>query len=448
MSEKTILPPHSIDSEQACIGAILVDPGYALNEVLEFLFPEDFYKTNHQIIFQTIRELNYDNKPIDTLTVSEKLKEKNLLDQCGGMSYIADLSNSVPTSANVSYYAKMIKDKSQLRSLMMVASQIHELATSGSDDVQTIVDKAESMIFKIAETRNKGNLADIKTLLKHTFDIIESRIKNKGVYTGIPSGFKDLDNLTYGFQNADLIILAARPSMGKTALALNIACNIAIRSTKSVLFFSLEMSSEQLVQRVLSSESRIDSSKLRSGFLEQKDWSKLIETAGRLSHTKLWIESTPALSYMDIRAIARRLKAKEGLDFILVDYLQLVSLPTGKREQNRQETVAEISRNLKMIARELNIPVLALSQLSRSVETRADKEPVLSDLRESGAIEQDADVVSFIHRPGYYNKDDDTQRNLAEIIIAKQRNGPVGKVRLSFIDRYTRFEDYFDESRL
>jgi replicative DNA helicase len=445
---RTIVPPHSIESEQACLGAILIDPGYALNEVMDLLTSDDFYKSSHQIIFKMMVLLNRENQPIDTITLSEKLKEEKVLDQCGGVSYIASLTTAVPTSGNVKYYGRMIKDKSQLRDLMQISSQIYEMATNEQDDVQDIVDYAEKLIFSIAETRKKGKLINIKDILSRTIEMIESRVKNKGVYTGVPTGFKDLDDMTYGFQRSDLIILAARPSMGKTALALNIATNIAVREKKSVLFFSLEMSAEQLVQRVLSAEARVDSTRLRSGYLENKDWQKLLTGVDKLSHSKIWIEDTPGLSYTDMRAIARRLKAKEGVDFIVVDYLQLISIPFGQKQENRQSTVAEISRNLKLLARELDVPVMTLSQLSREVEKRSDKEPVLSDLRESGAIEQDADIVAFIHRPGYYDRENEAIKNLAEIIIAKQRNGPVGKVKLTFIDQHTRFEDYYDESRI
>ncbi len=448
MQQKNIVPPQSLDSERACLGAILIDPGFAFNEVIEIMSIDDFYSTAHRTIFRTMAELNAEQQPIDTLTLSELLKEKNLLDECGGASYIAELTNVVPTSGNVKYYAKIVRDKAQLRNLMSIASEIYEMATSETEDAQDIVDQAETKIFSIAEKRSSGNLENIRTVLQHTIEIIEARVKNKGVMSGVPSGFKDLDNMTYGFQPSDLIILAARPSMGKTALALNMASNMAIQGKKSVLVFSLEMSKSQLVQRILSSEATVDSNKLRSGFLDPKDWKKLLEASGRLSNAKIWIEDSPGLSYMDIRAVARRLKAKEGLDCILIDYLQLLSLPMGKREENRQNSVAEISRNLKMIAREMECPVISLSQLSRAVESRSDKEPMLSDLRESGAIEQDADVVAFIHRPAYYLKDvDEELKNLAEIIIAKQRNGPVGKVRLSFRNQFTRFEDYVDESR-
>lgn len=443
--DKNRVPPHSIESEQACLGAILIDPGYAVNEVMETVSADDFYHSGHQIIYRTMQELANDNNPIDSLTVTERLKQKNVLDSIGGVSYIAALTNFVPTSANVKYYASIVREKSQLRKLMDTASQIYEMAGNSEDsNAQDLIDNAEKMVFEIAEKRStSGNLSDIKSILKHTIEIIEARVKNKGVYTGIPSGFKDLDNMTYGFQNSDLIILAARPSMGKTALALNMACNMSMRFNKSLLFFSLEMSKDQLMQRILASESYIDSNKIRSGYLEPSDFSKLLGTAGKLNGAKMWVEDAPGMSYMDIRATARRVKAKYGLDMIIIDYLQLIQLPYSKKEENRQNTVAEVSRNLKMIARELKIPVIALAQVSRAVEQRTgNKEPMLSDLRESGAIEQDADLVAFIHRPFYYDKENEEKKAIAEIIIAKQRNGPIGKVNLSFIDKYTKFEDY------
>jgi len=445
MEEKNIIP-HSIEAEKACLGAILIDPSYSISEIADIITPDDFYSSRHQIIFKNILDLYNNNQPIDILTITEKLKDNNQLDICGGTSYIVSLTTLVPTSANIKYYAKIIKDKSQLRSLMDVANKIYQMALTDTDDVEATIDYAEHLIFSIAEKKKSGNLVDIKSLLEKTIDIIDSRIKNKGVYTGIPSGFKDLDDITYGFHNSDLIIIAARPSMGKTSFALNIAANMAIKYKKSILIFSLEMSSEQLVQRILASEARVDSVKLRSGILQKSDWQNILRTVDSLSNAKIWIEATPAISYTEMRAIARRLKAKNELDVIIVDYLQLIGNPQGQKFENRQTAVSEISRNLKIIARELNVPVIALSQLSREVEKRSDKEPVLSDLRESGAIEQDADLVAFIHRPGYYNKDENDR--IAEIIIAKHRNGPTGKVKLIFFSEYTKFEDYISEEKI
>lgn len=448
MKDKAVLPPQSIDSEQACLGAILIDPGFALNEVLNLLEPVDFYHSSHQFIYEAMLFLNREAKPIDQLSVKERLAEMGKLEQIGGVTYLAMLTTVVPTSGNVAYYAQLVKDKSQLRSLMQVASDIYASASSAQEDVQSIVDDAEKKIFKIGETRKVGSLASLKDLMPKMIDVIENRVRSKGYYTGIPSGFKDLDDMTQGFQKSDLIILAARPSMGKTALALNIASNIAVRQNKKLLFFSLEMSSEQLIQRVLSSEARVDSSRIRQGKLEKRDWQNILQGIERLSHAGIYIEDSPGLSYTDMRAIARRLKAKEGLDFVMIDYLQLISSPGNARYENRQAAVSEISRNLKLMARELDVPVMSLSQLSREVEKRQDKRPILSDLRESGALEQDADLVAFIHRPGYYDKENEALKSVTEIIIAKQRNGPVGDVKLSFLNQYTRFEDYFDEERL
>ncbi len=441
------LVPHSLESEQACLGAVLIDPTYAFNEIAELLMPDAFYPTAHQAIFQAMLDLNQDNQPIDTLTVAEKLKEKNLLEASGGPSYLAQLATGVPTSANVRYYAKIVKDKYQLRKLMAIASKIHQSALNAEGEADQIVDEAEKEIFSIAENRAKSsNLNLIKNLLNHTISLIEQRTKNKGIYTGVPSGFKAIDEMTYGFQNSDLVILAARPSMGKTALALNMASNMALYSKKSVLFFSLEMSRDALVQRMISSMAKIDSYHIRSGHLQKDDFVKLWNVSGRLSNCKIWIEDTPGISYMDIRAISRRLKAKEELDVIFIDYLQLITLPSSRREENRQNTVAEISRNLKMLARELSVPVIALAQVSRAVEARSDKQPMLSDLRESGAIEQDADLVAFIHRPSYYKKEEEgaVKDLTTEVIIAKQRNGPTGTAKLTFIDKYTSFEDHID----
>lgn len=446
--EKNVVPPHSIESEQACLGAILIDPGFALNEVLDLLIPDDFYKSSHQIIFRAMLDLNQESEAIDSVTLSEKMRENDQLEASGGVSYLASLTTTVPTSGNVKYYARIVKEKSQLRSMMKIASEIHEMASDGGDDVQSIVDRAERLIFSLAENRKTGTLLNMKDVLSHTIEIIEQRVKNKGALTGLPSGFKDLDNMTYGFQKSDLIILAARPSMGKTALALNIASNVAIRAQKSVLIFSLEMSAQQLIQRVLASEARVDSTRLRDGYVEQRDWQKILMAVNNMSQARIFIEDTPGLSYMDMRAIARRLKAKEGLDFIIIDYLQLISPPGGSKSDNRQNEVSEISRNLKLLAREMDVPVFCLSQLSRAVESRSDKEPVLSDLRDSGAIEQDADIVSFIYRPEYYDRENEALKGLAEVIIAKQRNGPVGKVKLTFMGPITRFEDYFDENKL
>ncbi|HOJ49444.1 MAG TPA: replicative DNA helicase [Spirochaetota bacterium] len=444
--EKNIVPPHSIEAEKACIGSILIDPGYSISEIADILTPEDFYSARHQVIFKNLIELYNNNQPIDILTLTEKLKTNNQLEICGGTSYIASLTTYVPTSANIKHYAKIVKNKSQLRALMDIANKIYQMATEDNDEVESIIDYAEHLIFSVAENRKSGNLIDIKSLLEKAIDIIDARIRNKGVYTGIPTGFKDLDDITYGFHPSDLIIIAARPSMGKTSFALNIAANMATKYKKSVLIFSLEMSSEQLVQRILSSEARVDSVKIRSGILQKSDWQNILRAVDNLNNSKIWIEATPALSYTEMRAIARRLKSKEQLDVIIVDYLQLIGNPHGQKFENRQTAVSEISRNLKIIARELNVPVIALSQLSREVEKRSDKEPVLSDLRESGAIEQDADIVAFIHRPGYYNKDEDDR--ITEVIIAKHRNGPTGKVKLVFFNEYTKFEDYISEEKI
>ncbi|HCL56589.1 MAG TPA: replicative DNA helicase [Spirochaetia bacterium] len=445
---KTMIPPQSIESEQACLGAILIDPGFAMTEIMSLLIPEDFYHTANQIVFQSMSDLFKENQPIDLITLTQKLKEKGQLENCGGAVYVSSLTTVVPTSGNVVYYAQKVKEKSQLRSLLEASSKIYEMACDESQEIESILEESEKMIFKIAETRVNRNPTPVRTVLMQLVNIIEERKKRKG-YTGIPSGFKNLDDMTYGFQNSNLIILAARPSMGKTALALNIAQNITVKSQKTVLFFSLEMSKDELVQRLISSEGRIDATRLRSGFLETSDWTKLKAAAGKLSEAKLYIEDAPGLSYIDIRAISRRLKARGELDMVVIDYLQIISPPAGKREENRQNTVAEISRNLKFLAKELDIPVIALSQLSRGVESRTIKEPMLSDLRESGSIEQDADVVLFIHRPAYYNKEvDENLKNLAEIHIAKQRSGPVGKLNLTFMDKYTCFEDWIDSARI
>jgi replicative DNA helicase len=447
----SLLLPHDLNAEMAVLSAIFIDSSFALSEIAPVITEEDFYKESHREIFRAIMDIKANNGPIDTVSVGSKLQSQNKLEFVGGYSYLSNIETFAPSSQNVEYYAKIIRGKSQLRNLIKFSHDIESMAMTQENEVGQIIDSIEKMIFEISQNRETGESILIKDLTRQTIEFIEERFKNPNSLIGLPSGFKSLDNMTNGFQNSDLIILAARPSMGKTALALNIAANIGIPKSynidnfksPSVLIFSLEMSEDQLMQRLLTSEARVDIGMIKKGTPNSSAWQKLLDAVNRIQHSEIRISEASGLSYLDMRTVARRLKAKNKLDLIIVDYLQLIQLPRRSDPSNRQNEVAEISRNLKFMARELNVPVIALSQLSRDVEKRADKAPILSDLRDSGAIEQDADIVAFIHRPGYYDKniEDPMQKNKAEIIIAKHRNGPVGKVELTFIENYTRFEE-------
>lgn len=431
------LPPQNIEAEQSVLGAILLDNN-ALNKALEILNPDDFYKEAHKRIFNTILDLNERNETIDLITLTDYLKGRNELEQIGGASYLTSLVNSVPTAANVRQHSRIIHEKALLRNLIQVATEIVTQGYEGSGRVEDLLDQAESSIFGISERKIRPSFVPLKEIVKGSFETIERLYERKERITGVPSGFTDLDEITSGLQPSDLIVIAGRPSMGKTSLALGIAQYAGIEKKLITAIFSLEMSKEQLVMRMLCSEARVDAHKLRSGYLGRADWPKLTTAAGRLTEATIFIDDSPALSVLEMRAKARRLKAERGLDLIIVDYLQLMR---GRGEADtREQEISEISRSLKALAKELHLPVVALSQLSRAVESRTDKRPVLADLRESGAIEQDADVVIFIYRDEIYRQTDEN-KGLADIMISKQRNGPVGIRKLAFIDRYTRFEN-------
>ena len=433
------LPPQNIEAEQSILGGVLIEND-ALNTIIEILEDGDFYREAHQKIFNCMIALSEKNEPLDQITLTNELKKRKELEEIGGASYLASLVESIPTAANIAYYAKIVKEKSILRKLISAATGIVTQSYQERKDLEDFLDEAEQAIFRISENQVRPAFYPIKEIVKESFKVIERLYEKKELITGIPSGFKDLDRKTAGFQNADLIIVAGRPSMGKTALCLNIAQHAAIMAKIPTAIFSLEMSKEQLAIRMLCSEARVDSARLRSGFLSESDWPKLTMAAGALSDAPIFIDDSAAISVLELRAKARRLKADRGLGLVIVDYLQLMRGRSSA--ERREQEISEISRSLKALAKELNIPVIAISQLSRKAEDRPGRRPQLSDLRESGAIEQDADVIIFIYRDEVYNPDSD-QRGQAEVIIGKQRNGPTGKVDLSFISEFTTFKDLF-----
>lgn len=433
------IPPQSLEAEQAVLGGMMIERE-AISKVAEFLRPEDFYREAHRLIFGAMQELFNKNEPVDLVTVTEFLRKADKLESAGGIAYITSLANSVPTAANITYHGKIVEEKSLLRQLINSATNIAGMGYEASEEVANILDKAEKMILEVSGRKIGGDFTPIKSIIFDAFGKIEQLYASKGGITGLASGFKDLDRLTSGLQASDLILIAARPSMGKTAFTLNIATNVAVREQKAVAFFSLEMSKEQLVQRMLCSEASIDSQRLRIGELEDRDWSKLISAADRLSSAPIFIDDTPGITVMEMRSKARRLKIEHDLKLIIIDYLQLMQGSGGKGGENRQQEISEISRSLKALAREINVPVIALSQLSRSVESRQVKKPMLSDLRESGSLEQDADIVAFLYREDYYNPDTEN-KNITEVIIAKHRNGPVDTVQLFFHKQFTKFID-------
>lgn len=433
------IPPQNLEAEQAVLGAVLLQ-SEALITAMERVRSEDFYLTEHQLIFEAMVQLGEENQPIDLVTLTTKLRDKQQLEDVGNVTYLTKLANAVPTAANVDYYAQIIEEKSMLRRLIRTATQIVSDGYAGGEDVSGMLSDAERRILEISNRRSGSGFIAIRDVLMEVFERVEFLSANKGGMTGIPSGFPDLDKMTSGFQRSDLIIVAARPSVGKTAFALNIAQNVGVRAKETVAIFSLEMSASQLVQRMLCAESNVDAGRMRTGQLENDDWEKLTMAIGALSEAKIYIDDTPGVTVADIRAKCRRLKKEQGLGMILIDYLQLIH-GRGKPGENRQQEVSEISRTLKQIARELEVPVIALSQLSRGVEQRQDKRPMMSDLRESGSIEQDADIVAFLYRDDYYDKESE-KKNIIEIIIAKQRNGPVGTVELVFLKNYNKFVSY------
>lgn len=431
------IPPHNLDAEQAVLAAMMLDKD-AIYEIVPILKEKDFYKEAHGIIYRTIVDLAEQGEPVDLITITESLRKSGNLEKVGGVGYIAQVANAIGTSTGVTHYAELIKEKSLLRSLIKIATNLAARSYEDSEETEQILNDAERMILEISQGRVRGGLVPISEVIEGTIERLEILNNKKSEITGLTSGFRDLDKFTSGWQNSDLIIVAARPAMGKTSFCLNLAANAALLAKVPVAIFSLEMSREQLVQRMLSSAAMIDQQKLRTGRLLDKEWIALTSALGPLAEAPIYIDDTPAISVREIRAKTRRLKAEKGLGLVVIDYLQLMS--TGRRVESRQQEISEISRSLKALARELDIPIIALSQLSRAVEQSQDKRPSLSHLRESGALEQDADIVMFIYRDEYYNPESE-KKAIAEIIIAKHRNGPVGTVELTFLKEFTKFGD-------
>ena len=434
MDTPLISMPQNIEAEQSIIGSMLIDKS-AITAVVEALKIEDFYRDNHKIIFKAIRELYRKDIPVDMITLIEHLRATGQLDEAGGISYITEISASIVSTANLNSYIKIVEDKSILRRLIKSATEIIETSYSKQNDVESVIDLAEKSVFNISEEKNNSDFESMSVVLERGFQEIERIFNNKGETTGVASGFRELDEKTSGFQSGDMVLIAARPSMGKTTFALNLAQHAALREGKSVAIFSLEMSKEQLAYKLLCAEANVDMLKLRTGDLSEKDWESIVKASGPLADAKIFIDDTAGISIMEMRSKCRRLKMEQGIDMILIDYLQLMS---GSGGESRQQEVAEISRSIKAIAKEMKCPVIALSQLSRAPEQRSDHRPMLSDLRESGSIEQDADLVMFLYRDEYYNKETEDQ-NIAECIIAKQRNGPVGTVKLAWLGQYSKF---------
>ena len=429
------IPPQNVEAEQAVLGAMLLSHD-AVIVAMEKLQHRDFYRDVHRIIFEAMEHLHRENKEIDVITLPEELKRMKKLDDVGGIQYVLDLPNLVGSAANIGYYANIVAEKALSRNLISTCTELTTEAYDGEKEPEALLDDAERRILQLSDTKNRGDFASVGTVVEATLDKITKLYENKAGLTGLPTGFRDLDRMTSGLQPSDLILVAARPSMGKTAFTLNIAQNVGVRQHKTVAFFSLEMSQEQLVQRLLCQIAHIDSQKLRTGQLNSdEEWTRLTDACDKLYESPIYIDDTPGISVAEMRSKARRLKSEHGLDLIIVDYLQLMQ---GRNAESRQQEISEISRSLKALARELKVPLIALSQLSRSVESRQDKRPMLSDLRESGALEQDADIVSFLYREDYYDKETENQ-HITEVILAKHRNGPVGAVKLYFKNEFKLF---------
>ena len=429
------VPPQNLEAEQAVLGAMMLEPE-AGSSVFEMLQPEDFYRDNHRLIFSAIRDLFEKGDPVDLVSVAEILRQQGRLEQVGGIATISEIARSVPSAANVEYYANLVTEKALLRQLIRATSSIQERGYEPGEEARGLLEEAEKLILDLSRRRVKDGFSLIRDVLLETFEKIEYLYAHKGNLTGVPTFFTELDRMTSGWQPSDLVIIAARPSMGKTAIVLNMAQNAAVRAKVPVAIFSLEMSKEQLVQRMLCGEAMVDQQRVRTGELLDADWPKLTRAVGPLSDAPIFIDDTVGISLAELRSKARRLKTENNLGMIVIDYLQLLSV--GKKTESRQQEVAQISRTLKGLARELKIPVIALSQLNRGVEQRQDKRPIMSDLLESGAIEADADVISFIYRDEYYNQESE-KKGIAELIIAKHRNGPVGTVELGFLKEFTKF---------
>ena len=435
------IPPQNIEAEQSVLGGILIENS-AINKVLEILSPDDFYRDAHRKIYSTLIDLSERDEPADLITMTNELRRSGQLDTIGGASYLATLIDSVPTAANIEYYARIVKEKAVLRKLIETSTDIITQSYQDRSDVENFLDEAEKAIFEISERRVRPSFYSIRDIVKDSLDVIAKLYEKKELITGVPSGFKDLDQRTAGFQPSDLIIIAGRPSMGKTAFCLNVAQFAAIERKIPIGIFSLEMAKEQLVMRMLCSQAQVEGTKLRTGFLHESDWPKLTLAAGTLYDAPIFIDDSAALSILELRAKTRRLKAEHNLGMVIVDYLQLMK--GRSRAESRQQEISEISRSLKALAKEIKIPVIAVSQLSRKTEERTGNRPQLSDLRESGAIEQDADLILFIYRDEVYNRtEDNPNKGTAEVIIGKQRNGPIGKIDLAYLDKFTTFRDLY-----
>lgn len=427
--------PHSVEAEQSVVGSMLMDKD-AIVVASEIITGEDFYQKQYGILFEAMVELHEQGSPVDLVTLQNRLREKDVPPEISSLEFVRDIITAVPTSANIKYYAEIVAEKSTLRKLIRLNEEIANTCYAGKESLEFILEDTEKRVFQLVQKRNTGDFIPIRQIVMDAMNKIEIASRNKGAVTGIPTGFVDLDYRTAGMQPSDLVLIAARPSMGKTAFVLNIAEYVAFRQNQAVAVFSLEMSREQLVNRLFSMESRVDSQHLRTGQLNDQEWEKLIESAGIIGRSRLIIDDTPGITVPELRSKCRKMKLENDISMVIIDYLQLMS--GSGRSDSRQQEISEISRSLKALARELNVPVIALSQLSRAVEQRPDHRPMLSDLRESGAIEQDADVVMFIYRDEYYNKDSE-KKDIAEIIIAKQRNGPTGTVELAYLPMFTKF---------
>ncbi len=437
--EETIIKrvmPNSLEAEQSVIGSMIMDKD-AIVTAMEMLHKDDFYHQQYGVLFEAMVELYSAGQPVDLVTLQNKLKEKDVPKEISSLEFVRDLITAVPTSANIKYYATIVSENAVKRRLIRITESIENECYAGKESLESVLDKTEKDVFALLSSRSGGDFVPIREVVMNALEKIEKASKMSGTVTGIPTGFIDLDYRTAGLQPSDLVLVAARPSMGKTAFVLNIAQYVAFHEAKSVAIFSLEMSKEQLVNRLFSLESRVDAQALRTGNLSEADWEKLVEGAGIIGDSKLIIDDTPGISISELRSKCRKYKLEHGLDIIIIDYLQLMT-GSGRGTESRQQEISDISRSLKSLARELNVPVVALSQLSRAVEQRPDHRPMMSDLRESGAIEQDADVVMFIYRDDYYNKDTEL-KGISEIIIAKQRNGPIGTVNLAWLPEYTKF---------
>ena len=439
MTNRKLVPPHNIDAEQSVLGAMLLKQS-AMIEVHEKLKPDDFYRLEHRIVYETMLELASQGQAVDIITLTEALRKKGLLEKVGGFTFVSTLNNIVPTAANVSFHANIVWEKAQLRRLIEATTKITAAAYEDNDEVTEIIDRAERDILAVAANQRVGEFTPIKDIVFDVIGRVEQISLSKGNIIGISTGFKDLDNMISGLQKSDLILVAARPSMGKTAFTLNIGGYVSLRGS-TVAFFSLEMNKEQLVQRLMCSEGQIDSQELSTGRVDDEEWYRVAEAGNLIAKASLFIDDTPSISVMEVRSKARRLKSEKGLDLIIIDYLQLMQGRRASNGDNRQQEISEISRSLKSLARELDVPVLALSQLSRSVESRQVKRPMLSDLRESGSLEQDADIVMFLYREDYYDQDTE-RKNITDVIIAKNRNGPIGNVQLLFQKEFTKFRDF------